>query len=310
MLKKIMKKKFLISFTAVFILLIIYLVSNEPVQFTQELSYVDNDISVSNIYLMDSYQFISLTTVGVVEDKVEAKAREIIDILIQDGPGENKIPNGFKSIINPDTTLNSLSFENGILKLDFSSNLFDIKEEYEIKVLESLIFSLTSIKDVTGIEIKIDGKLLTELPKSKLKLPKILDKSFGINKDYNVSSLDNVSKVTIYYINKYNDNYYYVPVTKYINNQEEKVNLIIDELRDNNYYLTGLMSFMNVNTSLVDVSIEDNEISLNFDKNLYSDYDTKEVLKEVISSINLSIEATYGIKSVSYTVENEPLIFN
>ena len=310
MLKKILKKKFLISFTAVFILLIIYLVSNNQIEFNQELSYVDNDLSVSNIYLMDSYEFISLANVAITENKVEAKAREIIDILIQDGPGESKIPSGFKSIINPDVVLNDIIFENGILKVDFSNNLFDTKEEYEIKILESLIFSLTSIKEVKGIEISIDGKPLVELPKSKLRLPKILDKSFGINKNYTLSDLENVSKVTVYYINKYNDNYYYVPVTKYLNNTLEKADLIVNELRDNNYYLTGLMSFINANVNLLDTSIENDEITLNFDKNLYNDQDSKEVFKEVINSINLSIEATYGIESVSYVVENEPLNLN
>jgi len=128
--------------------------------------------------------------------------------------------------------------------------------------------------------------------------------------NYDLSNLEDVSKVTIYYINKYNDNYYYVPVTRYLNNTSEKVSVIIDELKDNNFYLTGLMSFMNSTTKLLDTLIEENEMVLNFDKNLYSDQDSKEVLKEVINAINLSVEATYGIESVSYTVEQEPLNFN
>ena len=86
--------------------------------------------------------------------------------------------------------------------------------------------------------------------------------------------------------------------------------MIIDELRDNNFYLTGLMSFINSGTSLLDSSIEKDEMILNFNKNLYDDQESKNVLKEVIDSINLSVEATYGIKSVSYAVENEPLNFN
>ena len=307
MLNRILKKKFLTSITAIFILVVIYFVSNNSVDFKQELSYVQNDVAVSNIYLLDGYQFVSLTNVLTKETNVESKARELIDILIQDGPGENKIPSGFKAIINPDTKLNDLKFVDGILKLDFSKELFDTKEEYEIKVLEGLIYSLTSIKEVKGIEISIDGNLLEELPKSKLKMPKIFDKTFGINKDFAVSSLDNVSKVTIYYINKYNDNYYYVPVTRYINNTSEKASVIIDELRDNNFYLTGLMSFMNSNVSLLDSSIENDEITLNFNEYLYDNRESKEVLKEVIDSINLSIEATYGIDNISYVVENEPL---
>ena len=59
---------------------------------------------------MDSYHFISLTNVAIEENDVLKKAKEIIGILIQDGPGENKIPRGFKSIINPETVLKDLDF--------------------------------------------------------------------------------------------------------------------------------------------------------------------------------------------------------
>lgn len=310
MLKNVLKKKFLVSITAVFILLIIFAVSKEPISFKEELTYASDNVKVSNIYLLDGYQFVSLTNIGLTKEEVVDKAKEIVDILIQDGIGESKIPSGFKSIINSETKLNKITYKDGILKLDFSKSLLDTKEEYEIKIIEALVYSLTSIDGVKGITILVDGKVLSELPKSKVKLPKILDKSFGINKNYNLKNLENVSKVTIYYINKYNDSYYYVPVTKYVNNDEEKVNVIIEELKDNNYYLSGLMSFMNSNTNLIDTSIEKNEISLNFDKNIYSDQDSKEVLKEVISTINLSIEATYGIDSISYMVESEPLKTN
>ena len=310
MLNKMLKKKFLISFTAIFVLFVICLLSKTPKEFKQELSYVPDDVAVSNIYLLDGYQFVSLTNVALKEEETTEKAREIIEILIQDGPGENKIPSGFKSLINPEVVLNKVRFRDGILEVDFSKNLFETKEEYEIKILEALIYSLTSIKGVKGVQINLDGKLLEELPLSKLKLPKVLDKTFGINKDYNVSSLDNVSKVTIYYLNKYNDNYYYVPVTRYMNNVSVKVSVIIDELRDNNFYLTGLMSFMNSDVNLLDSSIENDEITLNFSRSIYNDEDSKQVFQEVIDSINLSIEATYGIDAISYVVEDEPLNFN
>lgn len=310
MLNKMLKKKFLISFTAIFVLFVICLLSKTPKEFKQELSYVPDDVAVSNIYLLDGYQFVSLTNVALKEEETTEKAREIIEILIQDGPGENKIPSGFKSLINSEVVLNKVRFKDGILEVDFSKNLFETKEEYEIKILEALIYSLTSIKGVKGVQINLDGKLLEELPLSKLKLPKVLDKTFGINKDYNVSSLDNVSKVTIYYLNKYNDNYYYVPVTRYMNNVSEKVSVIIDELRDNNFYLTGLMSFMNSDVNLLDSSIENDEITLNFSRSIYNDEDSKQVFQEVIDSINLSIEATYGIDAISYVVEDEPLNFN
>ena len=51
MLNKILKKKFLTSITVIFILVIIYIVSNNSVDFKQELAYVNDDTPLNNIYL-------------------------------------------------------------------------------------------------------------------------------------------------------------------------------------------------------------------------------------------------------------------
>lgn len=311
MLKKFSIKKILVSFSVLITLLIIYLIPTEPnIEFKQELTYIDDNVVVNDIYLLDSYEYVALTDVGIIAKSVENQAEEIINILIQGGPGENKIPNGFKAIINPETTVNEIVYKNEILEIDFSESLFDTNEEYELKVLESLIYSLTSIDGVKGIKIFINGKKLTELPITKIKLPEILDKSFGINKEYEILNLKDINQVTIYYLNKYNDSYYYVPVTKYLNDDREKVNIIIDELSNNNKYLSGLMSFMNNNTNLIDTMIENDEVILNFDEKLFNDVDNKKVLSEVVETINLSIKANYGIETVVYNVDSEPINLN
>ncbi len=311
MLKKFSIKKILVSFSVLITLLIIYLIPTEAnIEFKQELTYIDDNVVVNDIYLLDSYEYVALTDVGIIAKSVENQAEEIINILIQGGPGENKIPNGFKAIINPETTVNEIVYKNEILEIDFSESLFDTNEEYELKVLESLIYSLTSIDGVKGIKIFINGKKLTELPITKIKLPEILDKSFGINKEYEILNLKDINQVTIYYLNKYNDSYYYVPVTKYLNDDREKVNIIIDELSNNNKYLSGLMSFMNNNTNLIDTMIENDEVILNFDEKLFNDVDNKKVLSEVVETINLSIKANYGIETVVYNVDSEPINLN
>ncbi len=308
MLKRFSIKKIIVSVSVLLMLLIIYLIpSDQNVKFKQELSYIDNEIVINDIYLVDSYEYVTLTSIGVIAKTIEDEALEIIDILIQDGPGESKIPSGFKSVINSETIVKDLSFENGILKVNFSKELFDTKEEYEIKVLESLIYSLTSIKDVKGLMIFVDGKQLDILPKSKIKVPSVLDKTFGINKEYNFTNLKGINQVTIYYINKYNDAYYYAPVTKYLNDSREKVSIIVDELTNNNKYISGLMSFINNDVELLDTMIDYNEISLNFNQNILSDLENKKILEEVVKTINLSIEANYGIKSITYSVNAEPI---
>ena len=310
MLKRFSLKKILVSSSVLVTLLIICLVPGEDaVKFKQELKY-NEELSVNDIYLLDGYQYVALTEMPLFTKSIEDQALEIIDVLIEGGPGENKIPSGFKALINGETIVNNISIKDEILSIDFSKELLDTKKEYEVKVIESLVYSLTSIKGVKGIKILIDGKHLEILPQSKVRLPDVLDKSFGINREYNLTSLKNVSQITIYYLNKYNDDFYYVPVTKYLNDDREKVNIIIDELANNNSYLTGLMSFMNNKSKLKDTLIETDEVILNFDSGILNDVDSKTVLKEVTQSINYSIIANYGIKNVALNVDSEPINVN
>ncbi len=310
MLKRFSLKKILVSASVLVTLLIICLVPGEDaVKFKQELKY-NEELSVNDVYLLDGYQYVALTEMPLFTKSIEDQALEIIDVLIEGGPGENKIPSGFKALINGETTVNDISIKDEILSIDFSKELLDTKKEYEVKVIESLVYSLTSIKGVKGIKILIDGKPLEILPQSKVRLPDVLDKSFGINREYNLTSLKNVSQITIYYLNKYNDDFYYVPVTKYLNDDREKVNIIIDELANNNSYLTGLMSFMNNKAKLKDTLIETDEVILNFDSGILNDVDSKTVLKEVTQSINYSIIANYGIKNVALNVDSEPINVN
>ena len=310
MLKRFSLKKILVSASVLVTLLIICLVPGEDaVKFKQELKY-NEELSVNDIYLLDGYQYVALTEMPLFTKSIEDQALEIIDVLIEGGPGENKIPSGFKALINGETIVNNISIKDEILSIDFSKELLDTKNEYEVKVIESLVYSLTSIKGVKGIKILIDGKHVEILPQSKVRLPDVLDKSFGINREYNLTSLKNVSQITIYYLNKYNDDFYYVPVTKYLNEDREKVNIIIDELANNNSYLTGLMSFMNNKAKLKDTLIETDEVILNFDSGILNDVDSKTVLKEVTQSINYSIIANYGIKNVALNVDSEPINVN
>ena len=138
----------------------------------------------------------------------------------------------------------------------------------------------------------MDGEILSKLPKSRINLPSTLDRSYGINKEYNLNSYKDVTKVTMYYLNEYNDNYYYVPVTKYLNSNKDKLEIIIDELANSN---TNLISFVNSNTKLLDKKIEDKKAILTFNEYIY---DNEDVLDEVKQAINLSVKDNYDIEEV------------
>ena len=98
---------------------------------------------------------------------MEDRIKNIIETLVIDGKNSNNIPNGFRSIIPEGTEILSLDLKDKILTINFSKELLDIKEEYEEKMIESIIYSLTSIEGIDKVIIKVEGKTLEKLPDRK-----------------------------------------------------------------------------------------------------------------------------------------------
>lgn len=295
------------SSAVLFALLLLCLIPNKELKIEEKVKYIENDNLKTVIYLLDNHNYLARTTVAISNIEVEKKAKDLLNILIKDSSGESKVPNGFKSIIPSNTEIKSLELVNDIIKVNFSKELLDVSEEYEEKVIEAIVYTLTSIEGVNKVIIYVDGDVLSKLPKTKINLPSTLDKSYGINKEYNISSFKNINSVTVYYVSKFNDDTYYVPVTKYMNDDREKIKIIIEELASAPLYNTGLMSYLNSNISLLASEQDVDTLSLVFDDYLFNDANSKNILEEVIYSISLSVGDNYDVKEVIFEVNNEEI---
>ena len=310
MLKKMSIRKLMVATLTLFILVIIYLmpdsVSNKKLKIkNDDIEYIySNNIDV--IYLLDSNDYIARTKISSSEVKdTNAKVAEIIEGLTIDGNKSNIIPNGFRSIIPIGTRVLNLNIDNKLLTINFSKELLDVKKEYEEKMIEAITYSLTSLEEIDKLVIQVEGKRLEKLPKNNIMLPSILDKSYGINKVYNITNTRDIDSFTVYYVKSYNNNSYYVPVTKYINNdKQDKIKVIIKELSTSPIYESNLMSFLDVSTKLLDYKLEDDTIRLNFNNAILSDVTNSNILEEVIYTISLSMNDNYNVKEVVFCVDD------
>lgn len=314
MLKKIITKKILVSTLCLIALFLIYLVPKETIytlkDIDQEVNYVDPSENLKTVFLLDQDGMLGKTEyVSDVTDEndVNRQVTDAISVLIKDGANESKVPNGFQAIIPSDTKIISSSFEDGVYKINFSSELLDVKQDLEEKVIEAIVFTATSNKNVKQVIIYIDGDILTYLPKSKTYLSGTLDRSFGINKTFDISSTENIQSVIVYFLKEYNQEEYYVPVTKYVNDTREKVKIIIDELSSNQVYQSNLMSYLDTNTKLESATVEDDILTLNFNESILSNLEDEPILEEVIYTIALSIQDNYEVNQVSFEVKNEEI---
>ncbi|MBE6158924.1 MAG: hypothetical protein E7159_03775 [Firmicutes bacterium] len=297
MLKRAIKKRILITITTLIILLIIYIIPINK-EFNETISYNNN---INYIYLLNDNKLIRTSIISNEEDTLN-KVKEIINNL-----KDNNYNDKLKSIIPKDTKIINLSLDNKLLKINFSKELLNIPSNLEEKLIESLIYSLTELDEIDSIMIFIEDKLLLQLPNSNKKLPSILTRDYGINKIYNLTSINNVNKVTIYYYQELNNNYNAVPVTIFTNDNTEKIEVIIKDLKSSSIYQTNLVSFLSSNTKLLDYELTENKIKLNFNQPLLDTFYNDSLLEEVKYAISNSIKDTYNVKDVIITVNNKEI---
>ncbi len=307
MLKRRVTRKIMMTSAVLFSCLLMNIFPNKKYEYTQSLKYVAS-YHEEVIYLIDQYQMVARTKINMEDSKdIKVKAKKLMEMLIQEGESETKLPSGFKNMIPSDTKVIGIDYKDNILKVNFSKEILNVKEQEEEKMLEAIVYTLIEIEGVDKVIIYVEDEILTKLPHSKKNLPAALDKSYGINKEYNIESYKEIHPVTVYYVSKYNEEYYYVPVTKYVNDAREKIKIIIEELSSSSLTSTNLMSFLNSNTKLLATEEEVDTLFLVFNEYIFSDMDTRNILEEVIYSISLSVRDNYNVKEVVFRLGEEEI---
>ena len=300
MIKKSSIRRICVATLTLFILLIIYFFPSNDTVIKEHLSYITKE--EMPIFLVDNSDYVARTSIVKNSSETIEQIKEIIEALTKNTKKSSYIRDGFKPIIPEGTKILDLKLEENILTINFSKELLNVVHCDEQKMIEAIIYSLTEIKDIKKIKILVEGKPLTNLPNSNKKLPEYLDKSYGINKIYNIDSIKETTKTTIYYLSKNKDYYYYVPVTKVSNEKTERVEIIIKELKSTPIYHTNLISYLAASANMTSYEMLENAISLSFNNYLIANIKEEDILEEVKYSIALSIRDTYGINEVIFNI--------
>ena len=99
--------------------------------------------------------------------------------------------------------------------------------------------------------------------------------------------MKNIQKVVLYFYEEKDDNKYYVPVTKYLNSKDDKIKIIIDNLRSNYLIKTNLMSYLNEKIAIESYEELNDTVTISFAS--VFDFNDKEPLEEVIYTLSNSI---------------------
>lgn len=301
MLKRSLLKKIFLILSSLFILFILYLF---PAKENTHIKENEDIIPETSIYLIDSHNYVSRVNIAINNKDLETKIKEIINYLTIGSQNSGYIKEGFNPIIPKNTKLLSVQIDDNLVKINLSKEFLNISPELEEKMISSIIYSLTSLDNIDKISLYIEDSLLIAMPHSKISLSPTLDRSFGINKIYDLTKIKGSTKTTIYYLSRYKDYYYYIPVTMVNNSDKDKIEIIIEELTSKAVYQTNLISYLN-DAKKISYEITDEYMIIKLNSQLYHDLNESNLIESVIYSINYSIKENYNIKSVMYMMDEK-----
>lgn len=307
MIKSKIIRKIFITTVTMFILLTVFSI---PIVETEEvlkvnMEVVENDVYSNSIYLLNNNGYLVKSKILLEEGNIKDNVLKILSNLIVSDT--SKYVNELKGTIPKDTKVRDVFCGNELVTIDFSKELLDVSLEDEKNMISSIVYSILDIDGVKGVSILVEGERLDSYPKSKEKLANVLTKSIGINKEYDIKSRENISSVVVYYLEDIENELYYVPVTKYLNDDRDKIKIIVEELTTSYIHEENLMSFLNNKVELIDYKEENDILFLNFNEYLYDSED--KILEEVIYSISYSVFDNYNVSMVMFEVNGEEVSY-
>lgn len=281
MLKKKALRKIVITTFVLFIVLTICMIPSNKDEIKKEYRYIDTkDVSV---YLLNPNDQLTKVDFKVEDGSIKDIVKEIINKLTISN--DASIPDKFKQLIPKNIKLIDIVLDEGILCLDFSKDFYNIKKEDIEKVVEAVSYSLLDLPNINGISIYVDKENISSYYSN---IPEVITKEFGINKRFYINDLSLVSKVVVYYLDNEDDNYFYVPITKYVSDDRDKIKIIIDELSSNYIYESNLISLLDKNIKLLNYEIVNDTMIIDFNNCIYLGDDR--MLEEVIYSVFANYE--------------------
>ena len=122
------KRKLMISFLTLLVLLIIYLIpTNKDIEILKE----NNEIKTQKVFLLNNNLLVETDVISKNNIDIISQAKDIIDSLTIGGSKSNYLKNNMEALIPLGTKVYDVSLSDGILKINFSKEFYNVSERLE-----------------------------------------------------------------------------------------------------------------------------------------------------------------------------------
>ncbi|MBU8879606.1 GerMN domain-containing protein [Bacillus sp. FJAT-29790] len=263
----------------------------------------------TELYLIDKNGYVVPQTLAL--PKTNSVAKQALEHLVKEGPVTDMLPNNFMAVLPADTKL-SVDIKDKVATVNFSKEFQNYKAEEEMRILESITWTLTQFDSVDKVKLKLNGHELNEMPVNQTPIGAAASRANGINLDTtDVIDINNTKPVTVYYMGGNEGSYYYVPVTKRVSNKvADNVEAAVGELIKGPSYASNLESDFLPNVKLLDNKVENGKVTLNFNESVFGSFEEKIISQHLLNALVLSLTEQKGIESVAVTVDGKAELVN
>ncbi len=276
-----------------------------------ELNVTETEQTVEReLYLFDQSGLVVPQTVEL--PKSASAAMQALEYLVVDGPVTELLPNGFQAVIPAGTEIIGVNLkEDGTLIVDVSEDFKNYEAENELKVLQAVTHTLTQFDTIEKIKLWINGEEQTEMPVSGTPISQGFSRANGINLDVIGKPDLNSQAVTVFYPKKYDEDIAFIPVTTYLERDENNYLFapLVESLLHGPSQSLGTLNVFNDNTQLIkEPTIRDGVLQLEFSEDILQSKDEAVIADEVIATLVRNLTEQVGIEAVSVSVANFPTI--
>lgn len=286
-------RKIFVTTVSLFIILVVCTINNlcnkNSIKVNLELEDITG-LTNHSVYLLNDDGYLVRKKIFIESEDILERIKKVFNYLKINN--NTKYSSSLIGLLPSTISLLDSSYDEGYITLNISKNFDEIPNK-DLAVT-SLVYSLFDLGNVSGVTILIEGEYLEGYPK-------ILDKSIDINKETFITSREDITKVVVYYLLEDTDETYYVPVTKYLNDSREKINIIVDELVTTTS--NDLVSLVNSNIELINAREDNDTLILNFNNYLFDNND--EVLEEVLYCLSYSVFDNYDVDMVMVEINGK-----
>ncbi|MBQ9730948.1 MAG: GerMN domain-containing protein [Bacilli bacterium] len=274
--------------------------NNDPTVDDPTIKEENEDFVKRKLYLLSNDNMIVPVTISF--EKKAGLADElyyVISLLKED----SKINDNLKGVINKDASITELTIQNKVLTIGFSKEFLNYSIKNELRIIESLVWTMSQYDEIDAININVDGKLLTKMPLGKTPLPKDMTKDIGIN-NHIFPGLLNAKRVVTYYTKTIGEQEMFVPVSN--NLMEDTVSVFLDLSMQKVPVIYGLKPLDDLKNAEI-VSVNEDEQNISFELTTSCLIEEDLVDYDVYYSLQVALSSYKEDCTISITIEGEEL---